>query len=333
MRHTLNLDCKTHHEGKDGKFPILIRVSLNGEHDYINTGRRIKVEHYDKKLKAVKKGITGYSSYTSHIDKQKGILEEIINDFDRKEEIATFSKIKEIYNSKTGKEKSISFHKFNESKKLEYVLDLLMAGKDLALVSDAGTPLILDPGCDLVLNARNKGIKIVAIPGPSSLTCALSLCSYKTNDFLFLGFLPERKSIREKTIRSFRERASLVILFVAPHDLKKYSGEIFGVYPDIDVFYARELTKVFEECWYGKLSELIEIVNNRNLKGEIVLGLRFGIDKGGLSLPENVDLDLVIKEMKGLINEGYSLKEASKSFADKLGLSKKLLYDKYLKSK
>ncbi len=256
------------------------------------------------------------------------ILKEV--DFILCEDTRVTSKLLNKYEIKT---KLISFHKFNESKKSEYVLDLLTEGKNLALVSDAGTPLILDPGCDLVLSARSKGIKIVAIPGPSSLTCALSLCSYKTNDFLFLGFLPEQKSNRGKIISSLKQRASLVILFIAPHDLKKYLGEIFSVYPNLDVFYARELTKMFEECWYGKLSELVEIVNNKTLKGEIVLGLKFGIDKGGLSQSENVDFDLVIKEMKSLINEGYSLKEASKSFADKLGLSKKLLYDKYLKSK
>lgn len=114
MRYTINLDCKTHYVSRDGKFPILLRVSLNGEHDYLNTGKRIKETHYDKEKKTVKAGIVGYSQLASFIDRQKLRVENIINDFDKKGETPTISKIKKIYEEETGKVKSKCFYEFVE---------------------------------------------------------------------------------------------------------------------------------------------------------------------------------------------------------------------------
>ena len=114
MRYTINLDCKTHYVSRDGKFPILLRVSLNGEHDYLNTGKRIKEAHYDKEKKSVKAGITGFSKLASFIDRQKLRVENIISDFDKKGEIATISKIKDTYELETGKVKSKCFYEFVE---------------------------------------------------------------------------------------------------------------------------------------------------------------------------------------------------------------------------
>ncbi len=90
MRYTINLDCKTHYVSRDGKFPILLRVSLNGEHDYLNTGKRIKEAHYDKEKKSVKAGITGFSKLASFIDRQKLRVENIISDFDKKSTVPDF---------------------------------------------------------------------------------------------------------------------------------------------------------------------------------------------------------------------------------------------------
>lgn len=112
MRYTINLDCKTHYVSRDGKFPILLRVSLNGEHDYLNTGKRIKEVHYDKEKKSVKAGIVEFSKLDSYIRRQKLRVEDIIEGFDVKGEVATISKIKEAYEQKTGKVKSKCFYEF-----------------------------------------------------------------------------------------------------------------------------------------------------------------------------------------------------------------------------
>lgn len=112
MRHTINLDCKTHHVSKDGKFPILLRVQLNGEQDYINTGYRIKEIEYDKAKKAIKKGIKGAGRYNQIIDSQKVRIQKIIDEFDRNGELASISRLKEKYLEETGGPKSKCFYDF-----------------------------------------------------------------------------------------------------------------------------------------------------------------------------------------------------------------------------
>jgi integrase len=116
MRYTINLDCKTHHVGRDGKFPILLRISLNGKQDYINTGKRILEEHYDKEKKSIKSGIKGFNNLDRLVSRHKTRIEAILDDFDKKGEIPTISKIKAIYEQETGKVKSKSFYDFVESK-------------------------------------------------------------------------------------------------------------------------------------------------------------------------------------------------------------------------
>lgn len=113
MRYTINLDCKTHHISKDGSFPILLRVSLNGEQDYFNTGNRIDANHYDKEKNAVKRGIKGSSGYNSIIDKHKERIRTTIQEFDKKGEVISIARLKEIYNELNGSGKaSKSFYDF-----------------------------------------------------------------------------------------------------------------------------------------------------------------------------------------------------------------------------
>ncbi|MBK7666658.1 MAG: phage integrase SAM-like domain-containing protein [Sphingobacteriaceae bacterium] len=114
MRYTINLDCKTHSIKKDGTFPISLRVSINGEHIYINTGRHIKDNHYDRVNKCVKSGISGYSGLNSFIDRQKTQVDTIITENEKKGNIITVQKLKELYEQGSGKVKSISFYNFAE---------------------------------------------------------------------------------------------------------------------------------------------------------------------------------------------------------------------------
>jgi integrase len=114
MRYTINLDCKTHHVGKDGGFPILLRISINGVHDYLNTGQRIKEIQYDKAKKQVKSQVNGSTKLSAFIERQKVIVDDIITDFEKKGEIATLSKVKTLYEQNTGKIKSESFYDYVE---------------------------------------------------------------------------------------------------------------------------------------------------------------------------------------------------------------------------
>ena len=224
------------------------------------------------------------------------------------------------------KTKLIGFHKFNENRILDNVLSLLTFGKNVALVSDAGTPLVSDPGSVLVSAARKNYINIVCIPGPSSLSSVLSICPFNFQEFLFLGFLPDDKSKRKKIFVSLSQRSKIVILFIAPHDLNKYLNELYDFYPEIEIFYAREVTKIYEESWVGKITELLKLSEEKKLKGEIVLVLNFGSTSLNNSVSDNEIIDLT----KSYVKKGYSLKEASKAVAKEFNLSSKKPYNLYL---
>ena len=224
--------------------------------------------------------------------------------------------------------KLISFHKFNENKLLDEIILKLKSGKNIALVSDAGTPVISDPGVFLVRSATENNIKVISVPGPSSLTAALSICPYMTDEFLYLGFLPDEKGERAKIISKLRERSKTVLLFIAPHDLSKYLNEIYNFYPDVDVFYTREITKMFEDSWCGKIKDLLSI--EKKIKGEIVLILNFDVE---VRKDDSLNEENVLKEMKNFIQAGRSLKDASKELSKEYNVSSKHLYNLYIKNK
>ncbi len=226
------------------------------------------------------------------------------------------------------KTKSITLHKFNEKKQMLRALNLLEDGKNIALVSDAGTPSVSDPGCELVSEAVRDGIKVIPIPGASALISALSISPIKFKDFYFAGFLPDKSSEREKMILSLRVKSGLVALYVAPHDLKKYLKEIDIAYPEIEIFYARELTKIYEESWHGKIRDLIDLLEQKPLKGEIVLILNMQNYK---DKKEHLSEDELINKMKVMIDDGKSLKETAKYYAKEYSLSSNDLYKMYLK--
>lgn len=116
MRYTVNLDCKTHYISKDGTIPLTLRVSVNGEHDYLNTGKRIKIDHYDIENKTIKSGITGHGQLTAFINRQKTRVDDIIEAFEKRNEVATIAKVKKLYAEESGSIKSICFYEYVETK-------------------------------------------------------------------------------------------------------------------------------------------------------------------------------------------------------------------------
>lgn len=254
------------------------------------------------------------------------ILKEV--DFILCEDTRTTSKLLNKYQIKT---RLISFHKFNENQVLNKILSNLKNNKKLALVSDSGTPLISDPGSKLVLEARKNNIKLIPIPGPSSLTSSLSICSFNLKEFLFIGFLPSNKNQRKEVLLSLNKKSEIAFVFIAPHDLEKYISEIYNLYPDIEVFFARELTKIYEESWQGAIKDFLCFIKYKKFKGEIVVGLNFS----SLNNNQNnlkIDKEIILKEMKNHIYNGHSLKDASKKFAKEYNLSSKTLYKMYLEA-
>jgi len=229
--------------------------------------------------------------------------------------------------------KLLSCHKFNEAKRIDFVLSVLESSKNIALVTDAGTPLISDPGLRIVSLLREKDIKIIPIPGPSSVISALSVCPFNKGAFFFSGYLPEEKSKRESLFKSLNNFNCTVVFFIPPHDFKKYLIEINNFYSDVELFYAREITKYYEECWNGSVGELIDNLEKKNVKGEIVLCLNFNdyksksLDKKNLSVQKDVFIFV-----KKYINKGYSLKQATKAASKELNISSNELYNAYVKA-
>ncbi|HUV71947.1 MAG TPA: 16S rRNA (cytidine(1402)-2'-O)-methyltransferase [Clostridia bacterium] len=171
--------------------------------------------------------------------------------------------------------KLISYYQENELKRIPQVISFLKQGKEIALVTNSGTPTISDPGFKLVREAWKEGILVVPIPGPSSPIAALSASGLPTDKFLFLGFLPNKSSQRKKLFQQLKESqkyiSATIIFFESPFRLEKSLVELKEVFADIQVVLARELTKIHEEIKKDWISRFLEEFSQKKPKGEFVV--------------------------------------------------------------
>jgi len=219
----------------------------------------------------------------------------------------------------------ISFNQYNSFKKIPKMVNDLISGKSLALVSDAGMPSICDPGEDLVKEAKSKGLNIICIPGPCAAITALVTSGFPSSKFTFEGFLPNKKIERERLLSEIAKNEKTTIIFESPHRIKKLLLELkeyLGGEREIRLF--RELTKKFEEQIGNNVHELIDYFKDREVKGEITIVIK-GIDiKFKNSEFNKFELK---EELNDLINAGLSLSQASKYLAKKNKLTKSLIYN------
>lgn len=175
----------------------------------------------------------------------------------------------------TNKARLISYYEQNEIQRIPEIINALKNGLNIALVSDAGTPTISDPGFKLVRECIREGIKVESIPGPSSVISALVSSGLPTDKFLFVGYLPRkpghRKTLLLNIASMIRIIKATIIIFEAPHRLVKTLQELREVFADIDIVIARELTKMHEEIRREKISSSIEHFTRTNPKGEFVI--------------------------------------------------------------
>ena len=164
-----------------------------------------------------------------------------------------------------------SYFEGNELKKREFILFRLKQGDQIALVTDAGTPGISDPGFRLVRLAIETQIPIVPIPGPSAVVAALSVAGLPTDAFLFKGFLPHKSKRRRDLLKQLEEVKETLIFYESPHRISETLQDIFDIVGDREIVLTRELTKVYEEILRGKVSEIQHQISGRKLKGEITL--------------------------------------------------------------
>lgn len=165
----------------------------------------------------------------------------------------------------------VRFDDHTENQKTPWLVGQLLQGKNVALVSDAGTPLISDPGYRLVSEAIKRGITVVSIPGPTAAIAALTVSGLPTNHFMFLGYPPEKQSHRIKLFSSLPKDVT-IIFYCAPHKLQQTFGDMQTVLGDIPIVIARELTKIHEEVWRGAITEALQKFNKP--LGEFVLLLQ-----------------------------------------------------------
>lgn len=168
------------------------------------------------------------------------------------------------------KKELISLNAFNEKNKIEFVVNRILSNQTAALISDAGTPLISDPGVRLVSLCIEKGIEIIPIPGPSALIAAISMSGLPTDAFVFEGFLPQKKG-RQSKLKELSNENRTIVLYESMYRIEKLLNELKEFIPDRYVVVCREITKKFEETWRGFPKDLVETFENKIVKGEFVV--------------------------------------------------------------
>lgn len=217
-------------------------------------------------------------------------------------------------------------HDHNEDSKVKSIIEKLKLGENVALISDAGTPLISDPGFRLVRAAQQAGIRVTPIPGACAAIAALSSVGLPSDRFMFVGFLPSKASQRQLQLESLKQHTETLIIYEAPHRIEDCLTDIVNIFgADRAIGFAREITKTFETIVQKPAQELLTFVksDHNQQKGEIVLVI------GGNTQPEDQEQRKTDDLLKRLLQD-LSVKSAAQLAADLTGIKKKILYQRAL---
>lgn len=223
-----------------------------------------------------------------------------------------------------------SYFEHNKKEKGEYILSVLKEGTDVALVTDAGTPAISDPGEDLVRMCNEEGIKVVPVPGACALINALIVSGKDTGRFTFEGFLSVNKKSRREHLDVLKNEKRTMIFYEAPHKLKRTLADMYEVFGDRDISIVREITKVYEECRVTTLGQAVEYYESTPPKGEYVLVISGESPDADQKEKEDRYKDISIKEhVDMLIAEGLTKKDAIKTASVQRGIPRRDVYNEY----
>jgi 16S rRNA (cytidine1402-2'-O)-methyltransferase len=214
-----------------------------------------------------------------------------------------------------------SYYDQIEASKAPALIGQLRAGKTIALVSDAGTPGISDPGYRLVRGAAEAGITVVPVPGPSILTALLSVGGLPTDRFVFEGFLPAKKGQRHNALLRLRQEERTLIFFESPHRLLDLLADLEEACGDRQVVIGRELTKMFEEVLRGSVRELRTLLHGREIKGEVAV-----LVAGRSAADEPPELFSLAEKIRLLDAEGLPLKEIAQTLSERYGIARREIY-------
>jgi 16S rRNA (cytidine1402-2'-O)-methyltransferase len=213
-----------------------------------------------------------------------------------------------------------SYHEHNERRKAQFLVERLQSGNSVALVTDAGTPAISDPGYRLVTAAIAAEIPVTPIPGPSAVTAVLAASGLPTDRFGFEGFLPAAKSDRRYRLLALKDDTRSLVFYEAPHRLKECLRDICEILGDREVVLAREVTKIHEEFRRGLASEQLGKLANQEVRGEITLVVRGAADQPQVS---EATLEAEIRRLRAA---GMHVKAIAESLGERYGYSKKSIY-------
>jgi 16S rRNA (cytidine1402-2'-O)-methyltransferase len=214
-----------------------------------------------------------------------------------------------------------SYFEHNKLNKLNFILEKLLQG-DVALVSDAGTPAINDPGYELVKAALASNFDVVPVPGPSAPIAALTVSGLPTDSFLYIGYLPHKSTERRKTLTQITDLTYTLIFLESPHRIVDSLEDILSVLGDRRICVAREMTKMYEEYWRGHVSGAIEHFKSKEPRGEFTLVVEGKMKEERILWEEDELLKAIKKELKA----GKSAKEISAGLAEQSGWNKKDVY-------
>ena len=217
-----------------------------------------------------------------------------------------------------------SYYEHNKLTKLDYLLKFL-AEDDLALVSEAGTPGVSDPGYELIVAATRRGIPVIPIPGPSAVISALVASGLPTDRFTYIGFLPRREGARRRLLETVAEEAGTIVSMESPHRLQASLNDMRLVLGDRRIAVCRELTKVYEEVFRGSISHAIE--HFTGTRGEFTLVIEGKTEKDKPQVTEEVE-----ERLQRMRSSGVHAKEAVADLSKETGLSRKELYQAWLRS-
>ena len=227
-----------------------------------------------------------------------------------------------------------SYFEHNKKEKGEYIISHLKEGEDVALVTDAGTPAISDPGEDLVKMCISEGIQVVPVPGAAALINALIISGQDTGRFSFEGFLSMNKKSRNEHLQSLKDEKRTMIFYEAPHKLTRTLADMQKVFGNRNLSIVREITKLHEECLVTRLDDAIKFYEENYPKGEYVLVVAGKSDEqqrcetiekfASLTVKEHVDM---------LISDGLTKKDAIKQASMERGVSKRDIYNEYESTK
>lgn len=225
----------------------------------------------------------------------------------------------------------ISYHRHNEEVKSKDLIDLLLEGKNIALVSDAGTPVISDPGEEIVKVAIENNIEIIPIPGACALITALISSGIDSKEFTFMGFLPLNKKLRKEKLQEIEKSTKTIILYEAPHKIKNTLEDLVNLTEERKIVLARELTKIHEEFITGTAKELVEKINTP--KGEFVIIIQANKEnklQSDIELLNNLSIEEHFVYYK---NKGLDKKEIIKQIAKDRKVNKNEIYIQFLNNK